>query len=616
MPSWSAYALMTKLCDGEPVFVTCPQNNGFKPRAEDIDAAITPKTKWLILNNPNNPDRRLLLGCGAARDRRCDGEASACLDHVGRHVRAPGVRRLQACDDRRRWRPNCATARVTVSGASKAYAMTGWRIGYAGGPKNLIRAMVNMQGQATAGVSTVGQAAAAAALDGPQDGVAEQIVAYRNRRDMAVEMLNACQGINCHKPEGAFYVFPNVAGCIGRTTAGGRKLDNRSGRVHGAARGGACRDGARRGVRHEPVSARQHGDGRRIAGRGLPPHRQVLRRAALTASWSIRPGRDADATGFIALIARLLGGIPRHHARRRWRDAGTACARHLLRRQGWRAVGGGEPTGGSSAWSAPRRTPTAPGKSAGVYAQPSPHGSGLGHALLETAEAHARAAGAARLVLWSDTRFDRAHRFYEKHGYVRHGPIRVLHDISNSLEFGYAKPVAGIEVLDAAAAASAERRLAEILCACVDAGASVSYLPPLAPDVARGFWKRMAADVAAGTRILLAAWDDADAGRHRDAGVRVLAEPAASRRGAEAAGASRRATPRRGARADGACRAEALRAGRSLLTLDTRAGDAAESVVPCHGLAGGGPHSRLCAERRSDAMRHDLLLEDHRHAVC
>jgi aspartate aminotransferase len=120
--------------------------------------------------------------------------------------------------------PELRDRTVTISGASKAYAMTGWRIGYAGGPKDLIKAMVNMQGQATAGVSTVGQAAAAAALDGPQDGVAEQIVAYRNRRDMAVEMLNACRGINCHKPEGAFYVFPNVAGCIGKTTAGGRKL--------------------------------------------------------------------------------------------------------------------------------------------------------------------------------------------------------------------------------------------------------------------------------------------------------------------------------------------------------------------------------------------------------
>ena len=168
---------------------------------------------------------------------------------------------------------------------------------------------------------------------------------------------------------------------------------------------------------------------------------------------------------------------------------------------------------------------------------------GLAPALLATAEAHARAAGATRLVLWSDTRFDRAHRFYEKRSYVRHGPIRVLHDISNSLEFGYAKPVAGIEVLDAAAAASAERRLAEILCACVDAGASVSYLPPLAPDVARGFWKRMAADVAAGTRILLAAWDDASVGTvmlefasspnqpHRAEVQKLLVHPAARRRG-------------------------------------------------------------------------------------
>ena len=86
VPSWIAYALMTKLCDGEPVFVNCPQNNGFKPRAEDIDAAITPKTKWLILNNPNNPTGACCSARGAARDRRRDAEASACLDHVGRHV--------------------------------------------------------------------------------------------------------------------------------------------------------------------------------------------------------------------------------------------------------------------------------------------------------------------------------------------------------------------------------------------------------------------------------------------------------------------------------------------------------------------------------------------------
>jgi aspartate aminotransferase len=103
--------------------------------------------------------------------------------------------------------------------------MTGWRVGFAGGPKALIKAMVNMQGQATAGISTVGQAAAAAALDGPQDGVQVQIDAYKRRRDIAVEMLNATPGISCHKPEGAFYVFPNVAGCLGKTTAGGKRLE-------------------------------------------------------------------------------------------------------------------------------------------------------------------------------------------------------------------------------------------------------------------------------------------------------------------------------------------------------------------------------------------------------
>ena len=211
-----------------------------------------------------------------------------------------------------------------------------------------------------------------------------------------------------------------------------------------------------------------------------------------------------------------------------------------------------------------------------VYTHPSTHGSGLGQRLLTTAEAHARGAGAQRLVLWSDTRFDRAHRFYEKHGYLRHGPIRVLHDRSNSLEFGYAKPVTGIAPLDAAAAASAERRLAEILCACVDTGASVSYLPPLPMDVARGFWKRMSAEVAAGTRIILAAWHDARLvgtvmlefatspnQPHRAEVQKLLVHPDARRRGIARALMTHLET-------------EARRAGKTLLTLDTRAGDSAE----------------------------------------
>ena len=121
--------------------------------------------------------------------------------------------------------PDLKDRTLTVSGISKTYAMTGWRIGFAGGPKALIKAMVNMQGQATAGISTVGMAAAVAALNGPQDGARAQSVAYQRRRDIAVEMLNASPGISCHSPEGAFYVFPNVAGCLGKTTAGGRRLN-------------------------------------------------------------------------------------------------------------------------------------------------------------------------------------------------------------------------------------------------------------------------------------------------------------------------------------------------------------------------------------------------------
>ena len=143
-----------------------------------------------------------------------------------------------------------------------------------------------------------------------------------------------------------------------------------------------------------------------------------------------------------------------------------------------------------------------------VYVRPALHGAGLGHRLLDVAEAHALAAGATRLRLWSDTRFDRAHRFYEKRSYVRSGPMRVLADISNSLEYEFGKPVNGVEVLDAAAAESAIPRLSKILIACVAEGAGVSFLPPLAPEAARAFWRDTARDVAAGRKVLLAGWVD------------------------------------------------------------------------------------------------------------
>ena len=223
VPSWIAYAQMTQLCEGVPVLVTCPQNNGFKPRAEDIDAAITPKTKWLVLNNPNNPT-------GACCTRE-DLEAIAAVmrkhphvwimsDDMYEHLIFGGFEHATMAQVA----PDLKDRILTVTGVSKTYAMTGWRIGFAGGPKPLIKAMVNMQGQATAGISTVGMAAAVAALNGPQDGARAQSEAYKRRRDIAVEMLNASPGISCHSPEGAFYVFPNVAGCLGKTTAGGRFL--------------------------------------------------------------------------------------------------------------------------------------------------------------------------------------------------------------------------------------------------------------------------------------------------------------------------------------------------------------------------------------------------------
>jgi GNAT superfamily N-acetyltransferase len=211
-----------------------------------------------------------------------------------------------------------------------------------------------------------------------------------------------------------------------------------------------------------------------------------------------------------------------------------------------------------------------------VYVLPSLHGGGLGHRMLDVAEAHAIAAGATRLVLWSDTRFDRAHRFYEKRSFVRSGPVRVLTDISNSLEYGFAKPVEGVEVLDAAAATSAIARLSDILIACVEEGSGVSFLPPLSSEAAREFWRSTARDVAAGDTVLLAGWVDgvlagtvtlASAWQqnqpHRADVAKLLVHPGARRHGL-----ARRLMER--------LEVEAIRAGRTLLTLDTRGGDRAE----------------------------------------
>ncbi|WP_137178429.1 pyridoxal phosphate-dependent aminotransferase [Roseomonas sp. AR75] len=222
-PYWISYGDMAKLAGGTPVPVNCPQNNGFKLRPEDLEAAITPRTKWLFLNFPNNPT-------GSACSR---AEMQALADVLLRH---PQVWVLT--DDMyehlvydgfefctiAQVEPRLKDRVLTVNGVSKTYAMTGWRVGFCGGPKPLIKAMVNMQGQLTSGIATVSQAAAAAALDGPQDLVAERAAIYKARRDLVVEMLNQAPGVACHKPEGAFYVFPNIAGCLGKTSTGGRRI--------------------------------------------------------------------------------------------------------------------------------------------------------------------------------------------------------------------------------------------------------------------------------------------------------------------------------------------------------------------------------------------------------
>ena len=297
--------------------------------------------------------------------------------------------------------------------------------------------------------------------------------------------------------------------------------------------------------------------------------------------WPIRSGQDTDGPGIIALMAACWSAYPGLHMdvdgempqlRRlasSYADQGGALwiAEIDRRVQGMVAV---RPEG--STWEVCQ-----------VYVDPSLHGSGLGHVLLGRAERHAIQAGAQRLCLWSDTRFERAHRFYEKRSYVRRGGVRALNDISNSLEFGYAKPVNGIEALDVAAANAAERRLARILVACVEGGASVSFLPPLSLERAGAFWRRAASDASAGRRVVLAGWRD---GSLVATGMLDLAMPENQPHRAEVQKVLVLPSARRAGLARGMMRAleaAARAAGRTLLVLDTRTGEAGEALYRAEG---------------------------------
>lgn len=224
-PSWVSYADIVKFAGGVPVAVPCVEETGFKLRAEDLEAAITPRTKWLLLNFPNNP-----TGAACSRTEMA-AIAEVMLRHpnvwiltddIYEHLVYDGFEFGTIADVE----PRLYDRVLTMNGVSKAYAMTGWRLGYcASGSKELIAAISNVNGQNSGGIPTVSQAAAVAALDGPQDLLKERAAIYRERRDLVLSKLSEIDGLRCHKPEGAFYLYPNMSGLIGKTTKGGRKIE-------------------------------------------------------------------------------------------------------------------------------------------------------------------------------------------------------------------------------------------------------------------------------------------------------------------------------------------------------------------------------------------------------
>jgi aspartate aminotransferase len=222
-PCWVSYPDIVALADGTPVIVPCGQNNGFKLQPADLEAAITPKTKWFMLNSPCNP-----TGAAYSHD-----ELRALCDVLLRHpdvwIFTDDIYEKLTYGDFAfstivQVEPKLRDRTVTMNGCSKAYAMTGWRIGFCGAPLPLIKAMDKLQGQSTSNTSSISQAAAVEALNGPQDFIPEMVAVYQGRRDMVVDMLNDAPGIHCAKPEGAFYVFPSVHGCIGKTSAKGAAI--------------------------------------------------------------------------------------------------------------------------------------------------------------------------------------------------------------------------------------------------------------------------------------------------------------------------------------------------------------------------------------------------------
>lgn len=223
-PYWVSYPDMALIGGGTPVFVQGDPAQGYKFSPEALEAAITPKTKWFLFNSPSNPS-----GAAYSRD-----ELTALTDVLMRHphvwVMTDDMYEHLTFDGFEfttpaQVEPGLYDRTLTVNGVSKAYAMTGWRIGYAAGPEPLIAAMRKVQSQSTSNPCTISQWAAVEALNGPQGYIATSRAAFKRRRDLVVAGLNACPGITCPTPQGAFYVYPSIADCIGKTSAGGSKIE-------------------------------------------------------------------------------------------------------------------------------------------------------------------------------------------------------------------------------------------------------------------------------------------------------------------------------------------------------------------------------------------------------
>jgi aspartate aminotransferase len=224
-PYWVSYPDITLLAGGTPVFVAASLETGFKITPETLEAVITPKTKWLIFNSPSNPS-----GAAYTRDEiKALGEVLkrhenvwVFADDIYEHITYEGFTFTTFAQVV----PELAHRTLTMNGVAKAYAMTGWRIGFAGGDAKLIKAMAKIQSQSTSNPCSISQAATVEALTGPQGFIAERVGLFQKRRDMVVNMLNGIDGLTCPTPEGAFYVYPSLAGCIGKRTPKGKVIEN------------------------------------------------------------------------------------------------------------------------------------------------------------------------------------------------------------------------------------------------------------------------------------------------------------------------------------------------------------------------------------------------------